>query len=668
MLPLGFTAFRVGSSTLTFSGSRRNSRRCLIVAVQSSSIIEIFMKRTFLTIAALGAFPLPLSAESGPEKDENFTHEITTDKKPWTNREFRNDPSDFQFVIVTDRTGGMRPGVFSRAVTKVNELQPEFVITVGDLIPGGGGLKDEQEIRRQWDEFNGFVNGFEMPFFYLPGNHDVSNPLMDRIWDEMYGVRYYSFQYKNVLFLCLNTQDGEGSLPVLGEEQIAWVKEEISANTDVRWTMVFIHQPLWVFEEGIPRNVNGERILKRSKTGWPEVEAALAGKKHTVYAGHVHRYAKFERNDANYYTLGTTGGGSALRGTAFGEFDHATWITMTDEGPRMMNLTLDGMLPDDVTTEAIQNFSRELSFSENFRETFPFRDKVLTLPIENPLEEPLHGQMAWILPATDHWTVTPRRLTVDLEPGEKTDIQFTINHEGDVSTYFPIPRLDVHLHGEKGGFHLERRIPLPLDLTDHVKQHPEKAIMQATETPPVIDGQLDEELWRREPTITRLVPREVEGHAPVETEAWLSYDDTSLHVAIRCHETLVRDVLSEAKERDGAVREDDSIEIFLDANHDRKTFHHFAVNPDGILYDARLADSKWNSNAQVATAKAEDSWTVELSIPLEEIDADLEGNRTWGFQMARHRPRPDRSESYQWSPTFWYGNTLPSLFGSLEVR
>jgi 3',5'-cyclic AMP phosphodiesterase CpdA len=77
--------------------------------------------------------------------------------------------------------------VFPRAVRKVNELQPEFVIAVGDLITGGGGLRNEQEIRRQWAEFNGFIEGFEMPFFYLPGNHDVSNNVMDRIWDELFG-------------------------------------------------------------------------------------------------------------------------------------------------------------------------------------------------------------------------------------------------------------------------------------------------------------------------------------------------------------------------------------------------------------------------------------------------------------------------------------------------
>ena len=32
------------------------------------------------------------------------------DANPWTHLELRNDPSNFQFAIVSDRTGGNRPG------------------------------------------------------------------------------------------------------------------------------------------------------------------------------------------------------------------------------------------------------------------------------------------------------------------------------------------------------------------------------------------------------------------------------------------------------------------------------------------------------------------------------------------------------------------------------
>lgn len=608
-----------------------------------------------------------LHSQSGPEGDKNFSHSVDTSKKPWTQRAFRNNPDDFQFAIVTDRTGGLRPGVFPRAVKKVNEIQPEFVITVGDLIPGGGRQRNEKEIQRQWNEFNGFIEGFEMPFFYLPGNHDVSNEVMDRIWDEQFGVRYYSFVYKGVLFLCLNTQDGEGTKPFLGNEQIEWVKEELGKHSDVRWTMVFIHQPLWLSEEGIKRNVGGKAVIRKTKTGWPEVEAALAGREHTVYAGHVHRYAKYERNKVNYYTLGTTGGGSALRGGTFGEFDHATWITMTDQGPRMMNLTLDGMLEDDITTEAHQKFWRGLRFSEDFRQTYPFENQVVTLPVENLFKGTLSGRLSWLLPATDNWKVSPRRVQIDLEPGEQRQIQFTLSHEGDVSTYLPLPRLNAHFHSDQDRFHLDRSLYLPLDMMEHAKKHPTKTQVSETNEQPTIDGILNEKLWQNEATISRLVPMKADGYALVTTKTWLWHDSENFYVGMRCDEPRLQLMKADVKSRDGEVWQDDSVEILIDANRDQKTFRHFAVNSKGVLYDGKQRDPQWNSGAKVATSVDDRGWSVEMAIPLKDIGTKPEKQATWGLQLARHRPREEKN-SYQWAPTFWYGNYVPLLFGHLEFR
>src|SRR5690606_9963820 len=97
-------------------------------------------------------------------------------------------------------------------------------------------------------------------------------------------------------------------------------------------------------------------------TNWKQVEAILADRPHTVFAGHVHHYVAYRRNGRDYYTLATTGGGSQLRGNDYGEFDHVTWLTMERDGPRMANLRLDGILPPDVVTEeSIARFRRFLS-------------------------------------------------------------------------------------------------------------------------------------------------------------------------------------------------------------------------------------------------------------------------------------------------------------------
>ena len=50
--------------------------------------------------------------------------------------DFRSDPDNFQFAIISDLTGGYRQGIFDDAVKKLNLLEPEFVMSVGDLIQG----------------------------------------------------------------------------------------------------------------------------------------------------------------------------------------------------------------------------------------------------------------------------------------------------------------------------------------------------------------------------------------------------------------------------------------------------------------------------------------------------------------------------------------------------
>lgn len=251
---------------------------------------------------------------------------------PWTHLDFRNRPENFQFLVVSDRTGGHREGVFPSALAKARLLQPEFIISVGDLIEGY--TDDESELKRQWDEFEGFFTGFELPFFYVPGNHDLSNPAMVRLWTERFGRDFYHFLYQDVLFLCLNSEDGARA--TLGTEQLDYFRRILGEYPEPRWTLVFIHRPLWTYD---------------TAPGWSEFEGLLQDRPYTVFAGHNHRYEKVVRKDRRYITLATTGGVSDLRGPDHGEFDQVAWITLSDEGPVLANLLLDGIREEDVRTD-----------------------------------------------------------------------------------------------------------------------------------------------------------------------------------------------------------------------------------------------------------------------------------------------------------------------------
>lgn len=252
-------------------------------------------------------------------------------KNPWTNLGFNNQQRNFQFAIITDRTGGHRPGVFTAAVKKINLMQPEFVISVGDLIEGYS--EDKGQWALEWAEFQAKVQALQMPFFYVPGNHDLSNPLMAENWNRKFGRTYYEFRYHDVLFVALNSEDPPASEPYkFSAEQQKWLADVLQRNADVRWTFVFMHKPAWVFADADPE-----------QTGWAGIERALGDRKYTVFAGHVHNYARFVRNGRDHIMLATTGGASKLRGKADGEFDQIVWVTMKGDEPVIANLLLDGI-------------------------------------------------------------------------------------------------------------------------------------------------------------------------------------------------------------------------------------------------------------------------------------------------------------------------------------
>src|SRR3954469_12342049 len=106
-------------------------------------------------------------------------------RNPWTHLRVNNAPESFHFVVMSDRTGGNRGRIFSQAVEQINLLQPTFVVCVGDLIQGYS--KDSAILAREWKELQPYPSRLQMPFFYVPGNHDMANPVEASVWKERFG-------------------------------------------------------------------------------------------------------------------------------------------------------------------------------------------------------------------------------------------------------------------------------------------------------------------------------------------------------------------------------------------------------------------------------------------------------------------------------------------------
>ncbi len=266
-----------------------------------------------------------------------------SDRTPWTHLDFHDDPDDFQFAIIGDLAGGFRPEVFRKAVRQLILLQPEFVMSVGDLIETWGEtddarVSDRNEIESLWAEFFDNVAGLEMPFFCVGGNNGLGNAELTAAWRERFGATYYSFVYRDVLFIVLNSDDPpESSDGRLSDVQVEWLSATLARQPNVRWTLLFLHRPMWI----------------DNPSEWQRAENELGTRPRTVFTGHHHAYKVSTVNGFTYYSLATTGGSSSLGGPVTGQFDHLVWVTMTDDGPRVANLMLDGIWGDNPVAEAV---------------------------------------------------------------------------------------------------------------------------------------------------------------------------------------------------------------------------------------------------------------------------------------------------------------------------
>ena len=343
---------------------------------------------TSKSLQLLGILILTI-ALSYAQQAPKITIQVPDGSKPWTSLDIQDAESRFQFAVVTDRTGGHRPGVFMDGVNKLNLLQPSFVMSVGDLIEGY--TEDLIELKRQWEEFDGFVDQLQMPFFYVPGNHDYTNKVMAKVWEDRLGPSYYHFVYKDVLFLCINSErsvSAGGRTAQFNEEQLNYFKKALAENQEVKWTFAFLHKPLWTYDE-------------ESTDRWKEFENLLGEREHTVFAGHHHHYVKYEQNNGKYFMLATTGGGSRLRGPALGEFDHVVWVTVTDKGPIIANLMLEGIWDENIVPDKQWEFvgpirnAQPLKISPVFIGEKTFDKAESMLKITNDSDAPMRAHISF---------------------------------------------------------------------------------------------------------------------------------------------------------------------------------------------------------------------------------------------------------------------------------
>jgi len=229
----------------------------------------------------------------------------------------------FNFLQISDSHIGFNKDpnhevtkTLQEAVDKINALEdpPAFVIHTGDITH----LSRAEEFDTAAQVLKGVKTS---RVFYVPGEHDVFTDdgqlYRERFGAGTQGLGWQSFDYDGVHFIglinVLNLKQGSGTglggsgFGQLGQEQLAWLKNDVKGLSSSTPVVVFAHIPLWTISP---------------EWGWgtDESEQALSLLKRfgsvTVLNGHVHQILQKVEGNVIFHTARSTAFPQPAPGTA----------------------------------------------------------------------------------------------------------------------------------------------------------------------------------------------------------------------------------------------------------------------------------------------------------------------------------------------------------------
>jgi hypothetical protein len=174
------------------------------------------------------------------------------------------------------------------------------------------------------------------------------------------------------------------------------------------------------------------------------------------------------------------------------------------------------------------------------------------------------------------------------------------------------------------------------------------------DAPPVIDGKLDDEVWKTAAVFKDFVQyRPVDLVAPSQpTEVRIGYDSKYLYVGFHAYDEAGK-VRATIAKRD-AVFDDDWVGIWLDTFNDGRRSYELIFNPLGVQADAIFTEGVnedfsvdiVHESKGVLTA---DGYTVEVAIPFKSLRYEAGKDKKWGLHLLRTIKRFNNEQS-SWMP------------------
>jgi len=209
-----------------------------------------------------------------------------------------------------------------RIIEEVNLLRPAFVLSTGDLIRGY--TTDEERLRLEHTGARRTLGRLRVPFYPCIGNHDVREPISERVWREFWGGRYYSFDYADCHFVMLDAELSKDVESVDGE-QLEWLKTDLAGHARGKRLFVTLHRPWWydvALHKATWKHPGG-------RNDWNDIVDPILRQYdlQAVFCGHKHRFEVDYRRGVPHILTGGAGG-EIKDSPEIGGVTHYLWVSV----------------------------------------------------------------------------------------------------------------------------------------------------------------------------------------------------------------------------------------------------------------------------------------------------------------------------------------------------
>ncbi|HEV2762680.1 MAG TPA: DUF5916 domain-containing protein [Pyrinomonadaceae bacterium] len=175
------------------------------------------------------------------------------------------------------------------------------------------------------------------------------------------------------------------------------------------------------------------------------------------------------------------------------------------------------------------------------------------------------------------------------------------------------------------------------------------------ERAPVIDGQLDEEVWRSAALFGDFLQTNPgDNVAPTHpTEFMMGYDAKHLYLAFRIKQD--RNTVRATMARRDNIFNDDYVLVHLDTFNDQRQayllfFSPLGIQADGTFTEGRGEDYSLDIVMESKGVLTEDGFNIEVAIPFKSLRYEAGKDKRWGLHINR-RVKYKNNEYNSWMPT-----------------